>query len=124
MSHQPDFGTDGDEMVTSMYSAIVEDKTERLRSLIEEGADVNASILCELLVVTTFNFIIKINLTSLVEMLMLINPESVGVGGVETRNVKLTLASVISFDHRPSVWMGYWMRGRDGNLVSIHVQFL
>ena len=57
-------------MVTSMYSAIVEDKTERLRSLIEEGADVNASIRCELLVVTTFNFIIKINLTSLVEMLM------------------------------------------------------
>ena len=62
MSHQPDFGTDADEMVESMCSAIAEDKKERLRSRIEEGADVNASIRGEFLVVTTFNFIIKINL--------------------------------------------------------------
>ena len=54
MSHQPDSGIDGYEMLIAMFCAIDEDQTERLRSLIEEGADVNTSILSDSLMVTTF----------------------------------------------------------------------
>ena len=52
MSHQPDSGIDGYEMLITMFCAIDEDQTERLRSLIEEGADVNTSILSDSLMVT------------------------------------------------------------------------
>ena len=56
MSDQLDFGTHSGEMGSSMFGALIQQDTERLRLLIEQGADVNAHLVHDGCKVTTFNY--------------------------------------------------------------------